>query len=143
MYIFYAMFNNDFFELKKALELVTLEVTDLKNELYKKDNEIKNLKAASKETENSNLKNTIHNLQQKIIDQDIQIRELKFSIEPDQKTILKLRDKAQSLNDRIAGLVKENENLKREAIAQKMITNTFKSVKGLVNNLKQKQPSQE
>jgi hypothetical protein len=46
------MFNNNFFELKKALEVVTLEVTDLKNKLHQKDNEIINLKATSKIAEN-------------------------------------------------------------------------------------------
>ncbi len=137
------MFNDDFFELKKALEIVTLEVTDLKNKLHQKENEINNLKATSKVAENNNLKNSVHELQQKIVEQDIQIRELKLGKDSDHKTILKLRDKAQGFNDRIAGLVKENDNLKREAIARQIVANTFKGAKGLVSNFKQKQFSKE
>lgn len=133
-----TMFNNDFFELKKALEVVTIEVTDLKNKLHQKDNEIMNLKATSKIAENSSLKNSVYKLEQKIVEQDLQIRELKFTRDSNQKTMIQLRDKAQGFNDRIAGLVKENENLKREAIARQMVTNTFEGVKGLVNNLKEK-----
>ena len=133
-----TMFNNDFFELKKALEVVTLEVTDLKNKLHQKDNEIMNLKATSKIAENNSLKNSVYKLEQKIVEQDLQIRELKFTRDSNQKTMIQLRDKAQGFNDSIAGLVKENENLKREAIARQMVTNTFEGVKGLVNNLKEK-----
>ena len=132
------MFNNDFFELKKALEVVTLEVTDLKNKLHQKDNEIINLKATSKTAENNSLKNSVYELQQKIVEQEIQIRELKLDRDSNQKTIIQLRDKAQGFNDRIAGLVKENENLKREAVARQMVTNTFKRVKGLVDHFKEK-----
>lgn len=133
-----TMFNNDFFELKKALEVVTIEVTDLKNKLHQKDNEIMNLKATSKMAENNSLKNSVYKLEQKIVEQDLQIRELKFTRDSNQKTMIQLRDKAQGFNDCITGLVKENENLKREAIARQMVTNTFEGVKGLVNNLKEK-----
>lgn len=130
------MFNNDFYELKKALEVVTLEATDLKKRLHEKEVEIRNLQTYNDQLKQILQVNNTDDLQQKIIEQDIQIRELTINKEQAERKTVQLRGDIQSLNDRIAGIVKENENLKREAIARQMLNKTFNGVKGLVSNLK-------
>lgn len=132
------MFNNDFYELKKALEVVTLEVTDLKKRLHEKDIEIQNLQAHNNQLKQIFLDNNAGELRQKIVEQDVQIRELITDKNQAERKIVQLRGDIQSLNDRIAGLIKENDNLKREAIARQMLNKTFNGVKGLVNNLNTK-----
>jgi predicted nucleic acid-binding Zn-ribbon protein len=124
------MFNNDFYELKKALEVVTIEVTDLKKMLHEKNLEIQNLRVIKSNAEQF--------LKEKLIEQDVQIKELRIEKKQAETKSVQLRGEIQSLNDRIAGLVKENDLLKREAIARQMITKTFNGVKGLVGNLKSK-----
>ena len=49
---------------------------------------------------------------------------------------IQLRGEIQCLNDRIAGLVKENNTLKREATIRKAITKTFNDFKGFLDSLK-------
>ncbi len=49
---------------------------------------------------------------------------------------IQLRGEIQCLNDRIAGLVKENNTLKREATIRKAITKTFDDLKGFLANLR-------
>jgi chromosome segregation ATPase len=181
------MFNNDFFELKKALETVTLEVTDLKNQLHKKDLEIEqlrqNLRNSNTEDyrekaiqldvnnkelviENSQLKqkiihlkgeiqelndrmaglvkekqvfvNTDSEIKTKVVDLDIAKNELSIENGQLNNKIIDLTGKIQELKDQIAGLNRENDNLKREAIASKMVSKTFGSVKNFVGNLKNK-----
>ena len=50
---------------------------------------------------------------------------------------IQLRGEIQCLNDRIAGLVKENNNLRREAIASKVVLRTVGDIKDFAVNLKQ------
>lgn len=132
------MFNNDFYELKKALEVVTLEVTDLKNKLHGKNIEIQNLQLSKNRAEQMLRDNKTAEFKQTLVEQDIQIRELSLEKDQAEKKNTQLRGEIQSLNDRIAGLVKENDRLKREAIALQMVTKTFNGVKGFMNNLKSK-----
>jgi predicted nucleic acid-binding Zn-ribbon protein len=133
------MFNNDFYELKKALEVVTLEVTDLKNQLHQKSTEIQNLQFAKSRAEQMLQGNNTTELKQKLVEQDIRIRELKLEKEQSEKKNTQLRLGLQSVNDRISGLVKENDLLKKEAIARQVMSRTFNGVKGFVENLKSKQ----
>lgn len=133
------MFNNDFYELKKALEVVTLEVTDLKNQLHQKNTEIQNLQFAKSRAEQMLQGNNTTELKQKLVEQDIRIRELKLEKEQSKKKNTQLRLDLQSVNDRISGLVKENDLLKKEAIARQVMSRTFNGVKGFVDNLKSKQ----
>lgn len=132
------MFNDDFFELKKALEKVTLEVTDLKNTLHEKDLEIRNLKLDNSHKNTMLRNNNTSELRQKVVNQDIRTRELTIDKDQAEKKSIKLRGDIQSLNDRIAGLVKENDRLKREAIARQMMAKTFNGVKGFVSKVKSK-----
>lgn len=132
------MFNDDFYELKKALEVVTLEVTDLKRKLHDKDSEIRRLQLASGRAEQLLRDNNTSDLKQRIVEKDVRVRELALEKDQAVRTSIKLRGEIQSLNDRIAGLVKENDLLKREAIARQMVTKTFNGVKGIVSNLKSK-----
>jgi predicted nucleic acid-binding Zn-ribbon protein len=130
------MFNDDFYELKKALENVTLEVTDLKNKLHQKDIEINNLQLAKNRAEQMLRDNNPTGLREKNLEQDISIRELTLSNNQAHTKNIQLRGEIQSLTDRLAGLVKENNNLKREAIATKVVTKAFGNVKDFVGNLK-------
>ncbi|WP_110986478.1 hypothetical protein [Acaryochloris thomasi] len=132
------MFNDDFFELKKALERVTLEVTDLKNTLHEKNIEIRSLKLDNNRKDQMLRENNTSDLKQKVVNQDIRTRELTIDKDQAKKKNIQLRGDIQSLNDRIAGLVKENDRLKREAIARQVMTKTFNGVKGLVDKVKSK-----
>jgi chromosome segregation ATPase len=182
-----SMFNNDFFELKKALETVTLEVTDLKNQLHKKDIEIAQLKQNLRNSntedyrerairldvsnneltvENNQLKqkitklkgeiqelndrlaglvkekqvfvNTDSQIKTKVVDLDIAKNELRIENGQLTNKIIDLTGKIQELKDQIAGLNRENDNLKREAIARQMVSKTFDGMKNFVGNLKNK-----
>jgi len=149
-----TMFNNDFFELKKALETVTLEVTDLKNQLHKKDLEIEtannkivqqrgeiqslNDRIAGLIKERTNLTNSDATYKEKAVDLDIAKNELRIENGRLNNKIIDLTGKIQELKDQIAGLNRENDNLKREAIASKMVSKTFGSVKNFVDKLKNK-----
>jgi predicted nucleic acid-binding Zn-ribbon protein len=130
------MFNDDFYELKKALENVTIEVTDLKNKLHQKDIEVNNLQLAKNRAEQMLRDNNSTELREKNVEQDINIRELTLSNNQAHTKNIQLRGEIQSLTDRLAGLVKENDNLKREAIASKLVTKAFGNVKSFVGNLK-------
>jgi predicted nucleic acid-binding Zn-ribbon protein len=130
---------NDFYELKIALEVVTLEVTDLKNQLHQKNAEIQNLRLSKSRAEQMLKDNNATDLKQKLVEQDIRIRELSIEKERLEKKNTKLRLELQSVNDRVAGLVKENDLLKKEAIARQLMSKTFNGVKGFVDNLKSKQ----
>jgi predicted nucleic acid-binding Zn-ribbon protein len=130
------MFNNDFYELKKALENVTIEVTDLKNKLHQKDIEISNLQLSKNRAEQMLRDNNPTGLKEKNIEQDISIRELTLGNNQAHTKNIQLRGEIQSLTDRLAGLVKENNNLKREAIASKVVTKAFGNVTSFVGNLK-------
>lgn len=181
------MFNNDFFELKKALETVTLEVTDLKNQLHIKDIEIAQLKQSLRNNntedyrerairldvsnneltvENNQLKqkitklkgeiqelndrlaglvkekqvfvNTDSQIKTKVVDLDIAKNELRIENGQLTNKIIDLTGKIQELKDQIAGLNRENDNLKREAIARQMVSKTFDGMKNFVGNLKNK-----
>jgi predicted nucleic acid-binding Zn-ribbon protein len=132
------MFNNDFYELKKALEVVTIEVTDLKNQLHQKNAEIQNLQLSKSRAEQILKDNNTTDLKQKLVEQDIRIKELKIEKEQSEKKNTQLRLELQSVNDRVAGLVKENDLLKKEAIARQVMSKTFNGVKGFVDNLKSK-----
>ena len=129
------MFNNDFYELKKALENVTIEVTDLKNKLHQKDIQINSLQASHYHAEQKLRDNDVTALKAQNVERDIDNNELKLANNQLERKNIQLRGDIQSLNDRIAGLVNENNNLKREAIAQKVMTKTFGNVKGFVDNL--------
>ena len=182
-----SMFNNDFFELKKALETVTLEVTDLKNQLHIKDIEIAQLKQTLRNSntedyrerairldvsnneltvENTQLKQKITKLKgeiqelndrlaglvkekqvfvnadseikTKVVDLDIAKNELRIENGQLTNKIIDLTGKIQELKDQIAGLNRENDNLKREAIARQMVSKTFDRMKNFVGNLKNK-----
>jgi chromosome segregation ATPase len=182
-----SMFNNDFFELKKALETVTLEVTDLKNQLHIKDIEIAQLKQTLRNSntedyrerairldvsnneltvENTQLKQKITKLKgeiqelndrlaglgkekqvfvnadseikTKVVDLDIAKNELRIENGQLTNKIINLTGKIQELKDQIAGLNRENDNLKREAIARQMVSKTFDRMKNFVGNLKNK-----
>ncbi len=177
------MFDNDFYELKKALESVTLEVTHLKNELHKKDLEIEKLKESDENKlrtrvgeqdkiieelrENlkkaqvglsgaradnqalqdriaglirgtSDLETQVKSLRDANVEQDLKNRELQLELKQSLLKTSRSNADFQDLHDRIAGLVKENTNLKREAIAKQMVSKTFNGVKGLVDQLKPK-----
>jgi predicted nucleic acid-binding Zn-ribbon protein len=130
------MFNDDFYELKKALENVTIEVTDLKNKLHQKDIEVNNLQLAKNRAEQMLRDNNSTELREKNVEQDINIRELTLGNNQAHTKNIQLWGEIQSLTDRLAGLVKENDNLKREAIASKLVTKAFGNVKSFVGNLK-------
>jgi hypothetical protein len=51
---------------------------------------------------------------------------------------IQLRGEIQCLNDRIAGLVKENDTLKREATIRKAIVKVIDTVRNIWNSLKPK-----
>ena len=132
------MFNNDFYELKKALETVTLEVTDLKNKLHQKDIQINSLQASHYHAEQKLRDNDVTGLKEKNVERDIENNELRLAKNQLERKNTQLRGDIQSLTDRLAGLVKENDNLKREAIARRLVTKTFSDVKDFVGNLKSK-----
>jgi predicted nucleic acid-binding Zn-ribbon protein len=132
------MFNDDFFELKKALESVTLETTDLKKKLHEQENEINKLKEQNNQLNQALQANNVDELRQKIVDQDVMNNELRIEKTQFAAKITQLRGEIQGLKDRLAGLVKENDNLKREAIARQMVTKTFGGVKNFVDTLKNK-----
>ena len=84
------MFNNDFFELKKALETVTLEVTDLKNQLHKKDLEIEQLR--------QNLRNSnTEDYREKAIQLDVNNKELLIENSQLKQKIIHLKGEIQEL----------------------------------------------
>ena len=70
------------------------------------------------------------------VEQDITIRELTLSNNQAHTKNIQLRGEIQSLNDRLAGLVKENDTLKREATARKIIIQTFDRVKMFLGSFK-------
>jgi hypothetical protein len=49
---------------------------------------------------------------------------------------IQLRGEIQCLNDRIAGLVKENSRLKQEAAISKLVVKAFKNIENLVMSAK-------
>jgi hypothetical protein len=49
---------------------------------------------------------------------------------------IQLRGEIQCLNDRIAGLVKENNRLKQEAAISKVVVKTFSNIKMFVNSVR-------
>jgi regulator of replication initiation timing len=70
------------------------------------------------------------------VDKEIEITQPTTDLNYLERKNIQLRGEIQCLNDRIAGLVKENERLRTEAKIHRAIGKGFDRVKDIVENLK-------
>lgn len=68
-------------------------------------------------------------------EKEIELSKLTTDLTYLERKNIQLRGEIQCLNDRIAGLVKENDTLKREASIRKVITRTFNEIAKFVVNI--------
>ena len=67
---------------------------------------------------------------------EIELTQITTDINYLERKNIQLRGEVQCLKDRIAGLVKENDTLKREATIRRVVCKAFNDLKIFVNNIK-------
>lgn len=69
-------------------------------------------------------------------EKEIELTQITTDLNYLERKNIQLRGEVQCLNDRIAGLVKENDTLKREATIRRVVGKAFNDLKNFVNNMK-------
>ena len=69
-------------------------------------------------------------------EKEIELTQITTDLNYLERKNIQLRGEVQCLNDRIAGLVKENDTLKREATIRRVVGKAFNDLKIFVTNMK-------